>query len=98
MSILITGAKGTVGSYFAELASTFPEPLELTDVGELDITRLDDVRKCFRTKRFSAVVNLAAATDVDACEKDRPFAYRLNTLGAWNIALAAQEIDAEMVQ
>lgn len=98
MSILVTGANGTVGAYFKELAPTFSEPLELTDVDSLDVTNLDALRERFSRKKYSTVIHLAAATDVDRCEKDPEYAYALNALSAWNVALSAREAGCDMVQ
>jgi dTDP-4-dehydrorhamnose reductase len=98
MTILVTGAGGTVGAYFAELAPTFSEPLDLAAKTDLDIGDLEAVRASAKKMRYSAIINLAAATDVDRCETDRAWAHRINTLGAWNLALAAAELGAEMVQ
>src|SRR5437870_909099 len=98
MTMLVTGAGGTVGAYFAELKAQFEEPLDLLKRSELDIGELDRVRARFQTTRYTTIVNLAGATDVDRCETDREWAHRNNTVGAWNVALAAEEIGAEVVQ
>lgn len=97
MTILVTGAGGTVGAYFAELAPTFSEPLDLATKSDLDVTDLEAVRATARKMRYSAIVHLAAATDVDRCEKDREWAHKLNCIAAWNMALASQEIGADLV-
>lgn len=98
MTILVTGAGGTVGAYFAELAPTFHEPLDLATKSDLDVSNLEAVRSSAGRLRYSAMINLAAATDVDRCETDRAWAHKLNTVGAWNLALAASEIGADLVQ
>ena len=98
MSILVTGAKGTVGSYFAARRDEFSEPLELVDIEELDITDLAAVRAYFEKSKPSCVINLAAATNVDACETDVLPTYKLNAVGALNVAIGAREQSAQMVQ
>src|SRR5262249_53962081 len=55
------------------------------------------LRRRMAQGRYSAVVNLAAATDVDRCELEPEWAYRLNTFAAWNVALAAAEHGATLV-
>jgi dTDP-4-dehydrorhamnose reductase len=97
MTILVTGGGGTVGSYFRSLASAFAEPVEVLAKGELDVTDFSAVQARLRSKP-SWVVNLAAATDLDRAEKDPVWAYRLNAVGAENIALAAREQGVRMVQ
>jgi len=44
------------------------------------------------------VVNAAALTDVDGCERDPEAAYRVNALGARNVALGAARAGADLVQ
>jgi dTDP-4-dehydrorhamnose reductase len=98
MTILVTGARGTVGRYFAALADTFTEPVELAGREELDITDLESVRRVISRRRPDRIVNLAAATDLDRAEKEPEWAWRLNALGPWNLALASAELGAELVQ
>ncbi len=98
MTILITGAAGMVGGYFAPLADRFDAPLDLATRADLDVTDLDAVRRRFAGKSYTAVVNLAAATNVDHCEKEPDWAYALNAVGAKNVAIAAAEHGASVVQ
>jgi dTDP-4-dehydrorhamnose reductase len=97
MTILVTGARGTVGGYYRELASSFGEPLEVAGREDLDVTRLEDVERWFERKRYTLVINLAAATDLDRAEKEPEWAYRLNVVGPWNLALAAEAQGATIV-
>lgn len=98
MSILVTGGKGTVGSYFAARKDDFEAPLSLVDIEELDITDLAAVRAHLQREKPSTVINLAAATNVDACETDVLPTYKLNAVGALNMAIGARECGAQMVQ
>jgi dTDP-4-dehydrorhamnose reductase len=45
----------------------------------------------------TVVINCAAQPSVDACEKDRDAAYRINVLGARNVAHAAHKVVAKVV-
>ena len=95
--ILVTGAAGMVGSYVDELSGEFPEPLQLTDIGDLDVRDPEAVRTSVATGRFSAVIHLAAETDVDLCEIEPDHAYRTNAIGTHNVALACQAADIPLV-
>ena len=44
-----------------------------------------------------AIVNCAAYTAVDACETNRDLAFKVNTIGARNLAIAAEETGAKLV-
>lgn len=95
--ILVTGANGMVGSYFASQADAFDEPLDLTDKDMLDVTDLDAVMERVTSRRCSAVVHLAAETDVDRCEREPEHAFRTNAVGTQNVALACMAAGSVMV-
>lgn len=86
-----------VGSYFESLASAFGEPLDLTDIDTLDVRDLDSVRRRITNGRYSAVVHLAAETDVDRCEREPLHAHATNGVGTQNVALACQATDVVMI-
>jgi len=95
--ILVTGANGMVGSYFHELARDFGEPLDLTDLDTLDVRDLEAVRRRVRRNQYSAVIHLAAETDVDRCEREPEHAFRTNAVGTQNVALACQSSSTVML-
>lgn len=94
--VYVTGAKGMLGQalvpIFRERYEVFPTDLEECDVRDSKLVT-DEICSC--NPRF--VLHLAAMTNVDACEKDPDEAYRTNTLGTRNVALACQHCDATMV-
>jgi dTDP-4-dehydrorhamnose reductase len=99
MRMLVTGAAGAVGSY---VEGVFDESeLVLTDVcGDfraLDITDPTAVADSFRDVAPDLVLHLAAATDVDQCEKDHDLAFRTNAIGTQNIAIACRDAGCELV-
>jgi len=93
--ILVTGANGMVGSYVKEVFTD--DELVLTDLPEMDVTKKEKVFGLILKHRPNLVLHLAAETNVDKCETEIDHAYRTNALGAYNVALACQKIDAEMV-
>ena len=64
----------------------------------LDITDADAVMGSIMRARPDVVINLAAMTQVDACEAQRDDALRFNALGARNVAIAAAKAGARMMQ
>jgi dTDP-4-dehydrorhamnose reductase len=95
--ILVTGANGMVGSYFASQAGEFDEPLDLTDIETLNITELDAVERRIASGGYSTVVHLAAETDVDRCEREPEHAHRVNAIGTRNVASACRAAGIAMV-
>lgn len=80
--ILITGAKGQLGSELSKLLKN----AVLTDREELDITNMEAVQKFVTDSGIDAIINCAAYTNVDAAEDDELKAYQLNVTGPENLA------------
>jgi dTDP-4-dehydrorhamnose reductase len=97
--ILVTGAAGAVGSYVTEIFDD--AELILTDIRrdmrKLDIRDPDAVFRTMADVKPDLVLHLAAATDVDECERDRDLAYATNAIGTQNIALGCRNADVELV-
>ena len=100
--MLITGANGMVGSYVTKIFSDWD--LYMTDLDSLDMssTKLDvcdavEVMQIVKNVDPDFVLHLAAATDVDRCQIEPEWAYRINAIGTQNIALACQETNARLI-
>jgi len=87
--ILITGADGMVGSYIDFGIKTGIDTLNITDENA--------VKEAFEKYQPEVVIHMAAETDVDKCEKDPTHAYKVNTIGTYNIAAYAKKFNAKMV-
>lgn len=48
--------------------------------------------------RPDVIINCAALTDVELCEKEPEHAFRVNALGARNLSIVARKTGAKMVQ
>lgn len=64
---------------------------------EFDITDKDRVYNETTKINPDMVIHTAACTDVDGCEKDADLAFKVNSLGTRNIALACQRFDTVML-
>lgn len=93
--ILITGAAGMVGSHTLDCYD--PSEVRLTDIDDLDVRNIGQVMAAVAAVHPWLVIHLAAETDVDRCQLEVDHAYRTNTVGTMNVALACQRYDAEMV-
>lgn len=97
--IIITGCNGQLGHAMNDIyaGSTEYECIN-TDVGELDITNVDAVMAFAREVKPYAIVNCAAYTAVDKCESESELAFKINAIGPRNLAIAARETGAKLVQ
>lgn len=96
MKVLVTGARGALGTdltcvFGAEhrVMSTNSDDMDVRDRGAVSSTVTD----C----RPDLIVHLAALTDVDRCEREPEEAFRTNTIGTRNVALACQDVAVPMV-
>ncbi len=92
MKIMIFGSRGQLGS---DLTAELKDIHELLCVKrEVDITDMEKVEKQITSFQPKIVINSAAYTDVDGCERDQERAFSVNAFGAQNIAQAAQKSGA----
>lgn len=109
--ILVVGCNGLLGqkvtellvrgsAYSVGLASLAPKPhrvLPQTEYFQLDITSRKDVKTIVTQFDPDVVVNAAAMTNVDACERDRELAWKINVAGVEHLIEAAKKRDAQIV-
>lgn len=98
MKILITGANGQLGRELQRQYGKRDDELILTDVKDLDITDVIAVNKFVNENKPDVIINCAAHTQVDKCEEQIELATKINTVGPKNLAAAAFNIGAEIVQ
>jgi dTDP-4-dehydrorhamnose reductase len=95
MRALVTGASGQLGSDFCKVAAGF-ELFPLSHA-EIEITDIKSVEAACRKFLPEVIVNTAAYVRVDESESNTDTAYRVNALGARNMAVAAHELGAKLV-
>ena len=96
--IWITGAEGHIGTALLDLREGVEYQLLPTDIEEVDITKIDEVTQFVHVNRPDVVINCAGLTDVQECENNVDEAYRVNAIGVRNVALAANEVNAKVIQ
>ena len=96
--IWITGAEGHIGTALVDLLEGVEYQLLPTDIEEVDITKIDEVTQFVHVNRPDVVINCAGLTDVQECENNVDEAYRVNAIGVRNVALAANEVNAKVIQ
>ena len=97
--VLITGCNGQLGRALNTLLAD-KKDIEIinTDVDTLDICNAEQVSALVQKEQPDTIINCAAHTAVDKCETDQENAARINALGPKNLAAAAKENDAQIVQ
>jgi dTDP-4-dehydrorhamnose reductase len=103
MRIVITGHKGQLGQTLQKaLRAEGSRPLGGCQIAGLDLPEVDitdplAVREAVTGAQPDVVIHAAAMTDVDGCERNPELAFRVNTLGTHNVALACRRAGAAMV-
>ncbi len=97
--VLVTGAKGQLGSCFKEIDDNFKNKLSFhyTSKGDLDITNSFEVESYFMSYKFDFCINCAAYTAVDRAENDQENAYKINVEGVKNIVKSCKEHNTTLI-
>ena len=97
MKVLVTGAKGQLGTdLMNELAKRGIEGIGV-DVQEMDITDAEACRRVIKNSGADAVIHCAAYTAVDAAEDNADLCRRINGEGTRNVAQACKEADIKLM-
>ena len=92
-AIWITGAEGRLGS---ALVALLKKDMGIKVVGtdlDVDITDMEAVEQCMKVYRPNVVINCASISDAEYCEKNMVEAFKVNALGARNLAAASRRKD-----
>ena len=96
MKILLTGAKGQLGSECKEVMKSDYEIID-TDLEEFDITSWDNVILTISQLSPDIILNCAAFTNVDECETKKRESERINVEGPRNLAQGAARYEKVIV-
>lgn len=109
--ILVCGSNGLLGQKLAWLFNNNPEyevlhtsyhrtfvhEYMLIDYTQLDITNRSDVKSLVTSFRPDVILNAAAMTNVDACEREKEKAWKVNVTAVENLVEICRRIDAKLV-
>ena len=87
MVVLVTGSSGQLGQALQGIVHAYKDiEFHFASSTEADITDIDSLEKVFSKIKPDYCINAAAYTAVDKAESDSENAYRVNVVGAANIA------------
>lgn len=100
MKLWIVGVKGMLGSALHSLCQDRLIENVGTTHDEVDITRLDQIKKFAHSKAaegITHIVNCAGYTDVDRAEKEADLAHAINAIGPENIGTVANSLKLPVI-
>lgn len=97
MKVLVTGAKGQLGSDVVNELTRRGHEVVGVDISELDITDAEQVVKVIGRECPDAVIHCAAWTAVDAAEDNEQTVYAVNAHGTEYIARSCKEFGCKMM-
>ena len=96
MKILITGAKGNIGTYLCSYLSK-SHTIYALDKTELNIMDKITTEKTMNKFKPDAVIHTAAITNKHICEYNESLAYGVNTVGTLNIANCCNSLNIPLL-
>ena len=97
MRLLVTGARGLMGSALVDAARARGIDVRGPDREHLDVTCADQVRQAIGRASPDVIAHCAAYTDVDVAERESDVAMSVNRDGTRNVASAAAEAGSLLV-
>ncbi len=109
--VLVCGSNGLLGQRLAYLFDgeseyevlhtshhrSFVNEQVLIDYTQLDISNRSDVKSLITSYRPDVILNAAAMTNVDGCEREREQAWKINVTGVEHLVEVCRRIDAKLV-
>lgn len=94
--VLITGAKGMLGSKLTEVLSPVFD-LVVTDREEMDITNSQQVEDIVSRNKPNYIIHCAAYTAVDKAEDEKDVCHKINVAGSANVARSANKAGSTLI-
>ena len=97
MKWLITGANGQLGRCLQKTLDSKRIEFVALSRADLDITNIGQVEQIIKSVDPDVVINAAACTNVEQAETDSDEAFKINQLGAANLAIASRSVNVKLV-
>ena len=96
-NILVTGAKGQLGSEIKDISSQYKYNFFFTDRESLDISNEESINSFVQKNNIDTIINCAGYTAVDKAEEDESSANSINHLAVKYLAKIAKEKNIKLI-
>jgi len=97
MHFLVVGNRGMLGSCLCRVLLEAGQQVTGTDIDEFDITDYDESRREITKISPDIIINCAAYTDVDGCEKHQALAFSVNATGPKNLGAVSSVLGTRII-
>jgi len=97
MNIAVIGSNGQLGSDVVRVFADQGENVYSLTHADIEVSSLESVADCLRSKRPEIVINTAAMHHVENCEQQPSKAYAVNAVGARNLATVTRDLGAVLI-
>jgi len=97
MRIAVIGADGQLGTDICAAVDNTPDELVRLTIKHIDVSDIDSVSRVLKEANPQMVINTAAFHHVEKCEEEPVKAFEVNALGARNLALVCNDLDASLM-
>lgn len=96
-SIWITGASGKIGSRLVKILKADTDNRVVATDTDVDITDINEVISAADIYKPDVIINCASISDAKYCEDNMIEAFRVNALGARNLAMASRKHNCKII-
>lgn len=96
--VLLTGAKGLLGSYIVEVLEDAKIVYFAFDKNTLDISDFDSVQSTIEPFVITHIINCAAYTNVAKAEIEKDLCFKVNVIGVQNLVKVSNTMNIEIIQ
>ncbi|MCT4565435.1 MAG: dTDP-4-dehydrorhamnose reductase [Maledivibacter sp.] len=97
MKIALIGAQGQLGSDIIRANNEFCYEIISLNHRDIEITDFENSYSALKVIKPEVIINTAAFHNVEVCEKEVERAYRVNSIGARNLGVIANELNSKLV-
>ena len=97
MNIAVIGSNGQLGSDVVRVLAHQGEDVYSLTHADIEVSSLESVADCLRSRRPEIVINTAAMHHVENCEQEPGKAYAVNAVGARNLATVTRDLGAALI-